>query len=700
MKIKRNGEWVDFSLPVVIPTMTGASSSTNGSEGLVPIPAAGDQDKYLKADGTWEAPAIYIHPTTSGNKHIPSGGSSGQILRWSADGTAEWGEDNNTWRGIQDNLTSNSITDSLSAAQGKILKGLVDGKADQATTLAGYNITDAYTKAEVNDKVNVRSSNTLPDDAPDGTIIINPDEDTEIFNVDNINIDIDSALSLISTNPVQNKVVTKELERIPCKLTVKSVSFDGGILTEENTSEVNYNIVDGAKYEDYGYSLLTSQPTVKTVYKNHTYRLILEDWIDDVSFGHYYDPIAKGVELSDPDIPIYNYDAATEKVFTVTQDTEITIMLQKKREPITLTINLKDKNGNFVSDNVIVTDSFNNGTSTFGTYGKTPGQFTVQVTKGYEYTITPSLKGYNKKENNSPADPDRTTITQTSTEDAVIDIVYNKIYPNDFETDWASFHAQIAANPETEVLPIGTELSTVYKDTVHNKTVLLKWNIVNWRYGEKEDGSQVWGCDLFQKGTFPDNTYIYDSAKKIWGQSDIRNILSGLSEQYQNNDFKNNLQAVKVTTGTLYEGSPDYSYDKMWIPSATELYIDTLNYGSSIDVENFTQIDEGNSNESYWKNVIGLTQKLSYNDRNGSLKEVLVTDTPSSEGYGKQSYWLRSRAFLKSVVPAEPSEDGSVVEDTIFYDYQGFMFCTDTYYGLSDGRTSNKNSIRPMCFFA
>ena len=29
----------------------------------------------------------YSHPTSSGNKHIPSGGSSGQILRWSADGT-------------------------------------------------------------------------------------------------------------------------------------------------------------------------------------------------------------------------------------------------------------------------------------------------------------------------------------------------------------------------------------------------------------------------------------------------------------------------------------------------------------------------------------------------------------------------------------------------------------------------------------
>ena len=55
MKIRKNGEWIDFSLPVAIPTMTGASGSTNGSEGLVPAPTAGDKDKYLKADGTWEA---------------------------------------------------------------------------------------------------------------------------------------------------------------------------------------------------------------------------------------------------------------------------------------------------------------------------------------------------------------------------------------------------------------------------------------------------------------------------------------------------------------------------------------------------------------------------------------------------------------------------------------------------------------------
>jgi hypothetical protein len=32
----------------------------------------------------------YVHPTTSGWKHIPSGGSADQVLVWSADGVAQW----------------------------------------------------------------------------------------------------------------------------------------------------------------------------------------------------------------------------------------------------------------------------------------------------------------------------------------------------------------------------------------------------------------------------------------------------------------------------------------------------------------------------------------------------------------------------------------------------------------------------------
>lgn len=68
-------------------TYPAASQSANG------LMSATDKKKL---DGIAAGANAYTHPTTSGNKHIPSGGASGQILRWSADGTAAWGADNNT----------------------------------------------------------------------------------------------------------------------------------------------------------------------------------------------------------------------------------------------------------------------------------------------------------------------------------------------------------------------------------------------------------------------------------------------------------------------------------------------------------------------------------------------------------------------------------------------------------------------------
>lgn len=65
----------------------------------------------------------YSHPTTSGNKHIPSGGSSGQILRWSADGTAAWGADTNTTY----SAATQSANGLMSASDKKKLDGIATG---------------------------------------------------------------------------------------------------------------------------------------------------------------------------------------------------------------------------------------------------------------------------------------------------------------------------------------------------------------------------------------------------------------------------------------------------------------------------------------------------------------------------------------------------------------------------------------------
>ena len=62
--------------------------------------------------------------------------------------------DTNTWRGVQDNLTSTATDQSLSANQGKVLKGLVDGKAASSHT----HDDRYYTESEMNIKLNGKAN--------------------------------------------------------------------------------------------------------------------------------------------------------------------------------------------------------------------------------------------------------------------------------------------------------------------------------------------------------------------------------------------------------------------------------------------------------------------------------------------------------------------------------------------------------------
>lgn len=86
-----SGSYNDLSNKPTIPTKT--SQLTN--------------DSGFKTTDT-----VYTHPTSSGNKHIPSGGSAGQILRWIADGTATWDTDNNTTYGVV-SKTANGLAPQL-----------------------------------------------------------------------------------------------------------------------------------------------------------------------------------------------------------------------------------------------------------------------------------------------------------------------------------------------------------------------------------------------------------------------------------------------------------------------------------------------------------------------------------------------------------------------------------------------------------
>lgn len=132
----------------------GANAYTHPSgdgNSHVPATGTGNSGKFLRAGSTagsaaWSGLAktdvtgalgytpptsdtVYTHPTGSGSKHIPSGGSSGQFLKWSADGTAVWAADNNTTYGAMTGASSSAAGSSglvpapAAGTQAKYLRG-------------------------------------------------------------------------------------------------------------------------------------------------------------------------------------------------------------------------------------------------------------------------------------------------------------------------------------------------------------------------------------------------------------------------------------------------------------------------------------------------------------------------------------------------------------------------------------------------
>lgn len=96
-------------LPVGTSANTVASGNHTHSTATKSANGFMSSSDKSKLDGIATNANNYVHPTTSGNKHIPSGGSSGQILRWSADGTATWGAENDHTYGIATSSTAGLV---------------------------------------------------------------------------------------------------------------------------------------------------------------------------------------------------------------------------------------------------------------------------------------------------------------------------------------------------------------------------------------------------------------------------------------------------------------------------------------------------------------------------------------------------------------------------------------------------------------
>ncbi len=106
------------------------------SDGLM---SSSDKEKL---DEIAEGANNYIHPETTGNKHIPSGGSSGQILSWCGDGTAKW-INHNAIDGITDSLTTTDSNIALSAKAGSNLQNQISELNTEFSNLTPQDI-DAF----------------------------------------------------------------------------------------------------------------------------------------------------------------------------------------------------------------------------------------------------------------------------------------------------------------------------------------------------------------------------------------------------------------------------------------------------------------------------------------------------------------------------------------------------------------------------
>jgi hypothetical protein len=95
-------------------TITSTDNNTTYSNATTSVAGLMSSTDKTKLDGIAASANNYVHPTTTGNKHIPAGGAAGQFLKYSADGTAVWAADNNTTYSVGDNgLTEKNFTGTL-----------------------------------------------------------------------------------------------------------------------------------------------------------------------------------------------------------------------------------------------------------------------------------------------------------------------------------------------------------------------------------------------------------------------------------------------------------------------------------------------------------------------------------------------------------------------------------------------------------
>lgn len=141
-----------YALKTAIPVvMTGATSSTAGTAGLVKAPNAGDQSKYFRADGTWAVPTNTTYTAMKGASAsaagatglvpTPAAGNQEKFLRgdgtWQAQTNADWNATSG-YGVINNKPTIPAKTSQLTNDSGFITSSAIPTKISALTNDSGF----------------------------------------------------------------------------------------------------------------------------------------------------------------------------------------------------------------------------------------------------------------------------------------------------------------------------------------------------------------------------------------------------------------------------------------------------------------------------------------------------------------------------------------------------------------------------------
>lgn len=235
-----------FSNIVIGNTTISADTKTDtltliAGNNITLTPSAENDSVTIAATNT-----VYTHPATAGNKHIPAGGSSGQILRWSADGTAVWGADNNTTYSVATE-TSNGL---MSADDKGKLNSIAENANNYVLPSAGSSLGGVKTGGDVT--------------IASGVITVNDDSHNHVIsNIDGLQSALDGKASSSHTHSYAGSSSAGGAATSANKLNTNAGSatqpiyFANGVPVV-TTYTLGASVPSGAKFTDTTYGAVTT----------------------------------------------------------------------------------------------------------------------------------------------------------------------------------------------------------------------------------------------------------------------------------------------------------------------------------------------------------------------------------------------------------------------------------------------------------